>query len=219
MPQSPRRLDRHRARRAAEGDHRARFAGKSLDDFMRLLWARHGRTERPYTLADVESALGLESGGPPAPVYDVDALRHVDEGADTLLARAGLLLRPAHPGKVWLGPVGLREQDSTLAVMSSPTIGSPLYEAGVERGDRIVSIAGRAMLTSADLDAVLSDRKGGTTVPAVIIGREGRREVTIPLAEDFTLEIVTFEKAGRPVSKEVVAFRSDWMGSKAGTRK
>ena len=103
--------------------------------------------------------------------------------------------------------------------MSSPTIGSPLYEAGVERGDRLVSIAGRAMLTSADLDAVLSDRKAGTTVPAVILGREGRKDVTITLADDFTLEIVTFEKAGRPVSKAVAAFRSAWMGSLAGNRK
>ncbi|HEU4828703.1 MAG TPA: PDZ domain-containing protein [Gemmatimonadales bacterium] len=205
---------------ALDLDIRARFAGRSLDDFMRLLWTRHGKTERPYTLADVEAALAEVTSRS----YASEVFRRYIFGRDvppldTLLARAGLALRPVRPGKVWLGPVGLREQDSTLAVTSSPTIGSPLYEAGVERGDRIVSIAGRAMLTSADLDAVLSDKAPGTTVPAVIIGREGRRDVTVPLSEDFTLEIVTFEKAGRPVSKEIVAFRSAWMGSKAGMRK
>jgi predicted metalloprotease with PDZ domain len=205
---------------ALDLDIRARFAGKSLDDFMRLLWTRHGRTERPYTLADVESALAEVTTS----AYAANAFRRYINGRDvppldTLLARAGLLLRRARPGKVWLGPVGLNEQDSTLAVTSSPTIGSPLYDAGVERGDRIASLAGRAMLTSADLEAVLSDRKAGAQVPAVIIGREGRKDVTITLADDFTLEIVTFEKAGRPVPKAIVAFRSAWMGSRAGPGK
>jgi predicted metalloprotease with PDZ domain len=201
-------------------DIRSRFPGKSLDDFMRLLWVRHGRTEQPYTLADVESALAEVTTA----AYAAEIFRRFINGRevmpmDTLLARAGLVLRPARPGKVWLGPVGLTEQDSTLAVTSAPTIGSPLYEAGIERGDRIVSIAGRAMLTLADLDAVLSDRKAGAAVPAVIIGREGRKEVTITLAEDFTLEIVTFEKAGRPVPKQVATFRSAWMGSGVRARK
>ena len=201
---------------ALDLDIRARFAGRSLDDFMRLLWVRHGKTERPYTLADVEDALAEVTTAD----YAADVFRRYINGRevpplDTLLARAGLVLRPARPGKVWLGPVGLQEQDSTLSVASSPTIGSPLYEAGIERGDRIVSIAGRAMLTSADLDAVLSDRKAGETVPVVVIGRGGRRDLTLTLAEDFTREIVTFEKAGRPVSRQVVAFRQAWLAPRS----
>jgi predicted metalloprotease with PDZ domain len=205
---------------ALDLDIRARFSGKSLDDFMRLLWVRHGRIERPYTLADVQSALA----GVTTADYAADVFRRYINGRevpplDTLLARAGLLLRRARPGMVWLGPVGLNEQDSTLALVSPPTIGSPLYQAGVERGDRIVSIAGRAMLTSADLDAVLSDKTAGTMVPAVVLAREGRKDVTITLADDSTLEIVAFEKAGRPVSKAIVAFRSAWMRSLAAPGK
>ncbi len=201
---------------ALDLDIRARFAGKSLDDFMRLLWTRHGRTERPYTLGDVESALAEVTTAD----YAAAIFRRYINGRDvppldTLLARAGLALRPTRPGKVWLGPVGLNEQDSTLAVVSSPTIGSPLYAAGIERGDRLVSLAGRALVTSADLDAALSDRKAGAVVPAVIIGREGRKEVPITLAEDFTLEVVTFEKAGRPVTRAIERFRLGWMAPRA----
>ncbi len=201
---------------ALDLDIRARFAGKSLDDFMRLLWTRHGRTERPYTLGDVESALAEVTTAD----YAAAIFRRYINGRDvppldTLLARAGLALRPARPGKVWLGPVGLNEQDSTLAVVSSPTIGSPLYAAGIERGDRLVTLAGRALVTSADLDAALSDRKAGAVVPAVIIGREGRKEVPITLAEDFTLEVVTFEKAGRPVTRAIERFRLGWMAPRA----
>ena len=53
-----------------------------------------------------------------------------------------------------MAAVGLREEDSTLVVASAPTIGSPLYEAGVERNDRLVALGGRPLITSADLDAV-----------------------------------------------------------------
>ena len=201
---------------ALDLDIRARFAGRSLDDFMRLLWTRHGRTERPYTLGDLESALADVTSAD----YAADVFRRYINGRDlppldTLLARAGLALRPARPEKVWLGPVGLTEQDSTLAVASSPTIGSPLYAAGIERGDRLVSLAGRALVTVADLDAVLSDRKAGDVVPAVVLGRAGRTEVSVTLADDFTLEVVTFEKAGRPVTRAIERFRLEWMAPRA----
>ncbi|HEX6644054.1 MAG TPA: hypothetical protein VF037_05220 [Gemmatimonadales bacterium] len=202
---------------ALDLDIRARFRGKSLDDFMRLLWTRHGKTERPYTLADVEAALAEVTSRE----YAADVFRRYIRGRDvppldTLLARAGLVLRQARPGTVWLGPVGLREEDSTLVVASAPTIGSPLYEAGVERNDRLVALGGRPLITSADLDAVLSDKKDGTSLPLVFIGRTGRTEATVRLAQDPTLEIVTFEKAGRPMSKEIVAFRAAWMASRVG---
>ncbi|HLS47140.1 MAG TPA: hypothetical protein VK012_01395 [Gemmatimonadales bacterium] len=205
---------------ALDLDIRARFPGKSLDDFMRLMWTKYGKTEQPYTLADVEATLGEATSAE----WASEVFRRYINGRevpplDTLLASAGLLLRPANPGKVSLGPVGLREQDSTLMVTSTPLIGSPLYAAGIERGDRLVSLGGRALVTEADLDAVLSDKKDGATVPVVFIGREGRKEATIRLAEDARLQIVTFEKAGRAVNKAIAAFRVAWMESKAGKRR
>lgn len=202
---------------ALDLDIRARFPGRSLDDFMRRMWAKYGRTERAYTLTDVRVTLGEAVGdtGYARAVFRRYILGQEAPPYDSLLAHAGLALRRPAAGKAWMGDVQFRAQDTTLTIGSTVLIGSPLYAAGVERGDRLVSLAGRATTTEADVEAVLASRKPGERVPAVIVSRDGRREVTLELAESPQVEVTTFETAGRAVTPEIVAFRSAWMGSKA----
>ena len=204
---------------ALDLDIRARFPGRSLDDFMRRMWTRYGRTERAYTLADVRVTLG-EAVGDTAWAREVFRRFILGREAppyDSLLARAGLALERPDAGKAWLGDVQFRAQDTTLTVNSPVLMGTPLYAAGVERGDRLVSLAGRPATTEADVAAVLSSRKPGERIPAVIQSRDGRREVTIELGESRRVEVVTFEKLGRAVTAEITAFRDAWMGSQAAT--
>ena len=202
---------------ALDLDIRSRFAGKSLDDFMRRMWTKYGKTERPYAPADIRTTLG-EAVGDTAWANGVFR-RYIDSTAapayDTLLGHAGLLLRRAAAGKAWLGDLDFQARDSTLTVASATLIGTPAYAAGIERGDRLVSLAGRATVTAADVEAVLGSRRPGEAVPAVVIGRDGRRDVTLTLAESPRLEVVTYEEAGMPVSEAVRAFRERWMASKA----
>ena len=202
---------------ALDLDIRSRFAGKSLDDFMRRMWTKYGKAERPYTPADIRTTLG-EAVGDTAWANGVFR-RYIDSTAapayDSLLGHAGLLLRRAAAGKAWLGDLDFQARDSTLTVASATLIGTPAYAAGIERGDRLVSLAGRATVTAADVEAVLGSRRPGEAVPAVVIGRDGRRDVTLTLAESPRLEVVTYEEAGMPVSEAVRAFRERWMASKA----
>ena len=114
-----------------------------------------------------------------------------------------------------MGDLDFQPKDSTLTITSSPLIGSPAYAAGLERGDRLVSLGGRATITQADVDAVLGSRQPGATVPAVIIGRDGRRELSVTLAESPEVEIVTYEEAKMPVNDAIRTFRAAWMASKA----
>ncbi len=170
---------------------RGRFPGKSLDDFMRLMKQKYGAPEVPYTLDDARTTLG-ETVGDTA--WANGWWQKYVDGSDAppmkeLLATVGLDLRKANPGKAWLGPIGFQERDTTLVVASTVTVGSPLYDAGIERGDRLVSLDGRRTITEADVSAVLSGKRPGVTIPVVIIGRTGRREVPVELQEDFRLEV------------------------------
>ena len=195
---------------------RARFPGRSLDDFMRRMWTKYGRTERPYTLADVRVTLGESVGdsGWARSAFERLVTGREAPAFDSLLARAGLLVRKAAAGKAWIGDIEFRAQDTVLTVNSPVLIGTPLYEAGIDSRDRLVSLAGRATTTQADVDAVLSGLTPGATVPAVIISRDGRRATTIRVAESPRVEVVTFESAGIPVTPAITAFRDAWMGSK-----
>ena len=195
---------------------RARFPGRSLDDFMRRMWAKYGRTERPYTLTDVRVTLGQAVGDSAWAngVFQRFVMGREAPAFDSLLARAGLLVRKSAAGRPWLGDVEFRAQDTVLTVNSPVLVGTPLYEAGIESRDRLVSLAGRTTTTEADIDAVLSGLKPGATIPAVIIGRDGRRETTITVAESPRVEVVTFESAGMAVTPAITTFRDAWMGSK-----
>jgi predicted metalloprotease with PDZ domain len=196
---------------------RSRFPGKSLDDWMRRVWHEHPDADRPYTLADLEHALGETIGdaGFAREFFD----RHVT-GKEPLdyagaVTAAGLVLRKAQTGKAWWGKEQISFSPSGAEIKSQTLKGSPLYEAGLDRGDRIVSINGNAVTADTTLDRVLGKRKPGDELTLHVQTRAGERDVHIRLGESPQLELVTFEEAGKPVTAEMKTFREAWLGSKA----
>src|SRR5690606_6175786 len=137
---------------------RTRFQGITLDDYVRSLWQRHGRPEVPYTLADLERALAELTG---APAVASEIFKQYIRGRDvpdyqTLLARAGLLLRKANPGRPTLGQAQIRYDGGQAHLVSGTLVGTPLYEAGLDRGDRIIALDGRPVRSDDDVSAVLA---------------------------------------------------------------
>ncbi len=195
---------------------RTRF-GITLDDYMRELWRTHGKTERPYTIDDVQAALGRVTGDR---AFAETFFERYIAGRDVvdyeeLLRHAGFVLRKANPGTAWLGNVRLQAEDGAVRVVSSTLIGSPIYDAGVDRGDRILSLDGRPVSRTEDIGAVLARHKPGERIEITFEQRGQVRTAPLTLAEDPTLEVVTFEAAGQPVTEGVRAFRAAWLDSKA----
>lgn len=191
--------------------------GKTLDDYMRAVWRAHGEPGVPYTRDDLRRMLG-EVAGDEAFAREFFA-RYIEDGQvvdyAALLAPAGLLLRPARPGTAWLGPLPVRFDDGAARVVAPTVIGTPLYEAGVENGDVIVSLDGRKVASDDDVAAVIGAKRPGDTVEIAFEQRGAIKTRSVRLAEDPSLELVTFEKAGRPVTQEVRRYREAWLGPKA----
>ena len=100
--------------------------------------------------------------------------------------------------------------------VTGPTLrGSPLYLAGVDRGDHIVEFDGKAVKTRQNLDDLAASHKPGDRSTLTLEARAGRKRVEITWAQAPDVEIVSFEKAGRQVTPEITAFRDAWLGSKA----
>ncbi|HEY7697149.1 MAG TPA: M61 family peptidase, partial [Vicinamibacteria bacterium] len=135
---------------------RERYPDRSLDDFMRALWRSHGRNEVPYRLTDLEAMLAEITDAAFAREYFA---RFIDTGGlpdfERLLALAGLELQRPRAREIWLGarlePVG-----SEVRVASRPLAGSPLYEAGADRGDLVTEIAGQRVRDEASVSEALS---------------------------------------------------------------
>ena len=191
--------------------------GKTLDGLMRLMWTRYGKTEIPYTVDDIRQALADLTG-------------------DAAFARR--LLRPLRPGtrgaglRAAAGPGGLPAPARATRCRASSAwcgwttatpgprsprnteIGSPLYRAGLDRGDVIVSLDGQALRSDSVWQAVKSGPQTGRRHP-------GRVRFPRPAPHRFPhrrcdprLEVVTYEEAGMPVTDAMRRFRDAWLGAK-----
>ncbi len=196
---------------------RERFPGKSLDDWMREVWRHHPDIDKPYTISDLQAALGTVTGDP---AFADDVFRRHIAGKEpmnyaALLQRAGMVLRVEDEGGAWWGTPEMAGSDEGVQLVNETRQGTPLYEAGLERGDYILEIGGKKVKAETEVKYLLAARKPGQTVRVKVRTRAGEHEVNIRLGQNPELELVTFEQAGRNTTPAIEAFRKAWLGSKA----
>ena len=196
---------------------RRQFPGLTLDDYMRLLWRTHGRTEKPYVTADLRAALATLTGDAAfADRFFAQTIEgHALPDMAPLLAQAGLVLRPAHPAHGWIGTrTATATADGAVTLASAPPPGSPLYAAGADKGDRIVALGGTPLATVADWDAALARLAPGSDVALRFVPRNGReRQAMLRVRSDPALEVVRAEAAGVPLTAAQRRFRQAWLGT------
>jgi predicted metalloprotease with PDZ domain len=199
---------------------RTRF-DKTLDGYMRALWAKYGSKQanytplRPYTTADLRATLGEYTGDV---AFANDFFARYIEGKEAidyapLLAHAGLLLRRANTTRPTLGPAPFRF-DSTGATVAAPTAeGSAFHVAGIENGDRITEVDGNPFNNAAALQTLIAAHKVGDEVPVSFVQRGMAKRATLRFQDDPRLEVVTYEDAGMQVTPAMTAFRNAWTGT------
>ena len=196
---------------------RRQFPGLTLDDYMRLLWRTHGRTEKPYVTADLRAALATLTGDAAfADRFFAQTIEgHALPDMAPLLAQAGLVLRPAHPARGWIGTrAATATAEGTVTLATAPPPGSPLYAAGADKGDRIVALGGTPLATVADWDAALARLAPGSDVALRFVPRDGReRQAMLRVRPDPALEVVRAEAAGVPLTAAQRRFRQAWLGT------
>lgn len=196
---------------------RERFPGVTLDDYMRLMWTRHGVTERPYTPADLERALADVTGDA---AFARDFFDRSIRGSELpdfapLLAQAGVVIAPRNPGRAWAGPIQLQvaEGRATLAGAAAP--GTPVYALGLDRGDEIVAVGDVAIDSQADWTGVVAEAEAGDEVEVRFVRRgvEGSGRMTFVADPAFRLRRVEAE-GGEPTPAQL-QFRRAWLGDDA----
>lgn len=199
----------------------------TLDDYMRAVWLNRGKVMKPYTIPDLQTDLGKATNNPK---FAADFFKRYINGTDKnnyeeLLAKAGLVLRKVQPGKGWAGPLAVtpgrgragqvRAADAEgLPILSSTTIGTPVYKAGIDAGDVILKVDGKDIKDQKGFSDAIVDKKPGDKVTVNYKNRTGAHETTITLEENPNFEVVTFEKAGKQLSKDQETFRNNWLQSK-----
>ncbi len=129
-----------------------------------------------------------------------------------LLANAGLTLRKANPDRGWIGGEAMTAGGPAVTLSQPPATGTPLFLAGIDRGDRIVGL-GRITITSiADWQSAVTRLKPGEAVE-IRYSQRGRDHIgTITPLADPKLEIVRSETLGHPLTARQREFRTAWLG-------
>ena len=196
---------------------RTKFPGKSLDDWMRQMWKEHPDVQRPYTLDDLQAALGNAVGdqGFAADFFRQHILGKEAIDYQPLLERVGLALRKRPGNHVWLGSLRYQLMDTGMTITGPVLRDSPAYATGLDRGDKVLEFEGKVLKTEAELTKWLDGHKPGDQVKLKVEQRAGTKELEMTLTESPAMGIVTFEQAGKPVTKAQLDLRDQWLSSKA----
>jgi len=142
---------------------RSQFEGLSLDLLMRKLWQEYGKVGRPYTEQDLQQALAELTANPD---FAKNFFNHYVNGQqlpdfEALFAAMGLELAAAKPTQAFLTAATLVEQDKALKVDSNTLIGTPLYQAGVDKGDVLLTLGRYKLSSKAQWDKALARHQAG----------------------------------------------------------
>ncbi len=197
----------------------------TLDDYMRAMWRAHGKpggsapglVARPYTIDDARARLAEVSGDArfAEEFFSRYVLGHEVPDYARLLARAGLILRRRNPGAASLGSRSWQNDSQGLRISTLTAPGTPLYEAGLDEGDVIVSIRNKRVTSNDDVTAAIAANRPGESIAMQVLRRGATTPavVTLTLTKDPELELVTVESTGGRLTSEQQAFRSAWLGS------
>jgi predicted metalloprotease with PDZ domain len=193
---------------------RSEFDDISLDTFMQRVWQKHGKMEVPYMTADLQAVLAELTGRKRFAEQFFSAYVTGQQLPDygTLLAHAAMLLQKANAGAATLGPITLEFEGKAAMIVANTIVGSPLYDAGLDRGDEIVSIGRLKIDNESHWQRALDRYEPGDTATIRYVQRGVDRTAEITFDEDDQLEVVTYEAANMDVTEAQLAFRSAWLG-------
>jgi predicted metalloprotease with PDZ domain len=199
----------------------------TLDDYMRTVWLNRGKVMKPYTIPDLQADLAQVTKNPK---FAADFFSRYIYGLDkndyaALLAKAGLLLRKADAGKAWAGPLSVVQNrgksgmartagSAGLPIQASTVQGTPVYKAGLDAGDIILKADGKEITDAKSFTDIVASKNIGDKLVVNYKNRTGEHETTVTLEENPALEVVTYEKAGKELTKDQETFRNNWLSSK-----
>ena len=188
---------------------RTEFDGLSLDLLMRKLWQNFGKIGRPYTEQDIQLALAELTSSPDFAKTFFSRYIYGQQMPDfeTLFAAMGLKLAIAKPAQAFLTAATLLEQDKQLKVDSNTLIGTPLYQAGVDKGDLLLTLGSYALSSKAQWQKALSRYKAGDTAELRYISRGKTYTTQVTFTADPSWALTENKEA----SAEQLARRALWL--------
>jgi predicted metalloprotease with PDZ domain len=179
---------------------------------MRQLWRVHGKTEKPYSITDLENALATITNKSYATNFFTKYVYgHQPFDYAEALSNAGLQLSPISVGKAWLGDVSLVANPEGLAVSRSTVKNTPIYNAGVDVGDVILEADRKKLSSAKDFEDILSKHQPGDRIQLLYKHRNNIIEKEVTLEQSKWVKVTAAPTQNTATDN----FKAAWLGSKA----
>ena len=168
---------------------------------MKLVWETYGKNEIPYTLNDLESLLGTFTD-PSFSEKFFNKYIYQSNMPDykALLSSVGIGFKQSKADRAHLG-AWITNQDNKWLVDSNPDKNGALYDAGIVKGDRIISIDGKLTNNKLEPEVLLKSYRPGDTVK-VVYNRFGEiRETSLTFVFDPAYETFLEEHPDQKAKK------------------
>ncbi len=193
---------------------RTEFEDVTLDDVMQFLWINYGQPEVPYTIPDLERAVAEVTNNADfaadffqKSIYDSEL-----PDLEALLGEMGIILRLRSPEEPALAGLRLNYQNDGAYIRGDLPETHPLYLAGMNGSDKILSIDGQEITDAEAFEEVLENTKIGESYALRYEQNGVVYESRFQSMQNPAIETLLFEKAELEVEEAVAKHRANWLG-------
>lgn len=178
----------------------------NLDSFMKILWNKYGKSEKPYTVKDIEAALIKYAGTEFAENF-FNKYIYGSQMPDykNLFATVGVHISTNNH----VAYTGMEAIDHIIT--QNTKINTPAYKAGLGKDDTIISINNIKLNKIDTINNIIKKLKPNDEIKIRFIRKEQERITTIKLEKDPTFIISLFEENDLKVKKAILKRREKWL--------
>lgn len=185
--------------------------GLTLDGYMKLMWERFGRNEKPYTIPDLQAVLEAYAGKAfGQQFFDSYIYKSGMPDYAALFTPVGVAISQ-DPDAPFLGVFFRSMEDGSLLLQSNTQQGTPAYKAGLENGDILLSINGESLLEGNTLTSILNSKHPGDSLDITFKRFSEERTTKMQLGPRPTYSIRLAEALGEIPSQKQLQERKAWL--------
>lgn len=179
----------------------------NLDDFMKLMWEKYGKTEVAYEIEDIENTLANYAGAEFADNFFSNFIYQSKmPNYQELFESVGVKLQQKKEN--YFG-ASIKETDAGLEITRNTFNGSPAYMAGLTAGDIISSLNGSKVKTRKEMDDIIQNSENKKIkVSFKRFGEEKNTEVQLGESPAHNLSLA------KNASKITINNRKRWLETK-----
>lgn len=186
----------------------------TLDGYMQLVWKKFGKTEVPYTVKDLENTLAEYAGESFASEFFTKYIYQSNmPDYQELMSTVGVNFEKENPNAPYLGAY-VRTDNGKMKIVTNPHQGSPLYKAGLENGDYIISMGDYIMSDTTNISNLLKEMEVNSTVTVLYERDDEKKETIMQMESDPAYKTTLMELHDKKLTKAQKERRESWLGGK-----